>query len=402
MVSIGNCVSDVVIEAAENSWALLSDAELVAQVLRAIKRDQFKRRPLSPAEAINCISVGAVHADGGGDYNLGPRVDLLRGNRLASPLSTVANGFRRSTKPEILMPGGRQLYSRPIGAGATPASFVVTELTNAPGSLTAAPGVAPLETGRVRHSCGTSNAAALATRCAALAYQELSTIDIPEDSDPLTNEHNAVLLKTLLVHGASWGAAANVLDEVFQTGGMDWRERVRILQQFLGFGEVDIERCFSSTNQRVTLLGWASISEGEGHILKLPLPPSLSASKELRQLRTTLAWFTPTNHQHKNYRRAHLYLTVPEEQIGTKTTQVDAKTAQRGTVEHRVFEGTDAKAFLDGAILAIKVNCKEDGGALQDKVPYAVAVTLEVGSAIEIDIYQEINVRLRPQVEVPV
>ena len=109
VVSIGNCASDVVIEAESQNWAQLSEDEFVSQVLGALKRDQHKRRPLSPAEGINCLSVGAVHADEGGDYVVGPRVDLLKGKRLPSPLSTVSNGFRRSTKPEILLPGGRQL-----------------------------------------------------------------------------------------------------------------------------------------------------------------------------------------------------------------------------------------------------------------------------------------------------
>lgn len=401
IVSIGNCGSDVVIESLSNAWEQLSDDDLVVQVLKALKRDQYRRRPLSPAEAINCISVGAVHADDGGNYLLGQRVDLLKGKRLLSPLSTVSNGFRRSTKPEILLPGGRQLYSRPIGVGDQPASFRVADVTNPPGSLAAAPGIAPLETGRVRNSCGSSNAAAIASRCAALAHETIAALELPEDSEPLTRDYFAVLLKALLVHGASWGDAAAILEQAFVTDGMYWRERIRLLQQFLGYGEVQIARCLSSTNQRATLLGWATIAEGQAQKFRLPLPPSLSASKELRRLTATLAWITPTNHQHKNYRRAQLFLTVPEEDIGTKTIGIDAKSAQRGTVEHRIFEGTDAKAFLDGAGLSVQVNCKKDGGTLTELVPYAIAVTLEVGSNVAIDVYQEINVRLRPQVQVP-
>jgi hypothetical protein len=45
-------------------------------------------------------------------------------------------------------------------------------------------------------------------------------------------------------------------------------------------------------------------------------------------------------------------------------------------------------------------SCKEDGGKLAETIPYAIAVTLEVGTNVAIDIYQEINVRLRPQVQV--
>jgi hypothetical protein len=42
-------------------------------------------------------------------------------------------------------------------------------------------------------------------------------------------------------------------------------------------------------------------------------------------LTSTLAWISPTNHQHQNYRRARLFLTIPEEEIGTKTIGVDGK-----------------------------------------------------------------------------
>ena len=73
-----------------------------------------------------------------------------------------------------------------------------------------------------------------------------------------------------------------------------------------------------------------------------------------------------------------------------------------GTLEHRIFEGSDAKAFLDGSVLTIQVNCKADGGVLTDTIPFGIAVTLEVGSTVNIDVYEEIKVRLRPQVVVPV
>src|SRR5262249_31842052 len=135
---------------------------------------------------------------------------------------------------------------------------------------------------------------------------------------------------------------------------------------------------------------WLGNNRGRPGIhLQLPLPPSLSTSKEPCRLTTTLAWFSPTNHQHRNYRKAHLFLTVPDSDIGTKTTGLAAKSAQRGTVEYRIFEGIDAKAFLDGATLSIQVNCKEDGGQLAETVPYTIAVTLEVVAECSRSVYQD-------------
>jgi len=73
---------------------------------------------------------------------------------------------------------------------------------------------------------------------------------------------------------------------------------------------------------------------------------------------------------------------------------------RRGTVEHRVFEGTDAVPFLDGSRLRVLVGCREDAGKLDSPVAYAIAVTLEAGADVAIDIYQEISARIRPVVEV--
>lgn len=201
VVSIGNRNAPIRLAA---GWDALPDEELVSRVLQAIKADQYLRRPLSPAEAINCLSVGSVHADGSAQFVLGDRVNLLRNGRLPSPMNSVSSGFRRSTKPEVLLPGGRVLYRQVPGEGGQP-SFEPTDSVQAPGVLTAAPGLAAMELGRVKHSCGTSNSAALASRCAALALERIFTHQIPLDCEPLTDRYFAVLLKALLVHGASWG-----------------------------------------------------------------------------------------------------------------------------------------------------------------------------------------------------
>ena len=42
-----------------------------------------------------------------------------------------------------------------------------------------------------------------------------------------------------------------------------------------------------------------------------------------------------------------------------------------------------------------------DGGQLNENIPYALAVTLEVGENVNIDVYQEISVRLRQVVQIP-
>jgi hypothetical protein len=396
IVSIGNRDLPITLD---GNWQQLADDDLVSTVLRAMQRDQYQRRPLSPAEAINCLSVGAIHADACPNYDPGPRVDLLCGRRLPSPLNTISNGFHRSTKPEILLPGGRLLFRQNPNGGNT-AVFSSVDSALPPGILTATPGLAPMELNRVRYSCGTSNAAALASRCAALAHERLAALALPEDCEQLDDEYYAVLLKALVVHGASWDSAAATLATAFPDLADDWHKLTRLEQQFLGYGEVDMSRCLSSTEQRATLLGWGRISDSEGHKFELPLPPSLAASKELRRLTATLAWLTPTNQRHRNYRSAQLWIDVPDNTFVTERCGLDAPSARRGTVEHRIFQGTNAMPFLDGDRLQFLVSCREDAGKLDTAVAYAIAITLEVGTNVAIDIYQEISARIRPVVEV--
>ena len=88
-----------------------SDTEKTNLLIEAIQDGLSERRLLAPAESINALTVGALHHDeSGNNYYLGNRIDLLPDNRLLSPLSRLGHGFRRSVKPEVYFPGGRQLY----------------------------------------------------------------------------------------------------------------------------------------------------------------------------------------------------------------------------------------------------------------------------------------------------
>lgn len=398
IVSAGNFSGSISVESTFEQWNALTAKERAHVTLKAMKNDQFRRRILSPAESINCLTVGSSHSDDCGAFEIGPRVNMLDGLSAPSPITTVASGFRRANKPEILFPGGKQLFQRPIAENQNPSEFQIARVTQAPGSYAAAPGIIALELNRFAYSCGTSNSAALATHCAGLAHGAVQALPIPVDADPIAREHWAPLLKALIVHGAAWGEAGTLLEDAFADDIEAWQDRVRLIRRFIGYGEVDYRRCLSATDQRATVLGWGEIRGDESRIFYLPLPASLSAVTEVRRLTTTLAWISPCNQRHQDYRMAHLYLNVPNEDIGTKTLEVDGKTAQLGTAEHRVFEGQQAKAFLDGTKLSIQVNCIADAGKLTEAIPYAVAISLEVGPDSRIAVYDEVRSRIRPQV----
>ena len=376
-------------------------------MLHSLQDEQITRRPFSPAEAVNALTVGSLHADESTPHPHDRRVDLLAGARLPSPIGTVAHGFRRSVKPEIFFSGGRQLYLEPFGSSDKPASFSVSETFNPPGQRIAAPGQSVLELGRTVHTRGTSNATALATRCGARIVERLQELQSEIGGERLEDAELAVLIKCLLVHGASWGSAAETLEDVFRDSvnknndaSRAWRELDRLKTRFLGYGEVLPERALFCTDERVTALGWSNIEADQGHVFRLPLPPALAATKVRRRLTVTLAWLTPTNSRHRSYRAAYLWCSFPEGKLGVSRAEMDSDTARRGTVEHRIFEGESIIAVVEGDTLDITVSCKEDAGKLDESVPYALAVTLEVAEPLEVSIFEQVRERIRPRIEV--
>jgi hypothetical protein len=387
VVSAGNCAEPITMAVSAAEWGALDEQHRREATLLAIRDTQVQRRILSPSEAVNVVTVGAVHADATQNAPLGQRVDLLAGARLPSPINPLASGYRRSLKPEILLPGGRQLHSPRLGNPADPATFEIASSVMAPGQLVGAPGQQPLEVDRTLYCRGTSNGTALASRCAARIHEALLGLRAEPGGELLENSEWAVLLKCLLVHGADWGPAPAIIESVFHdavlaANGGDARraahEMMRLKTRFLGYGEVQPERCIVSTDERVTLVGASHLSADEAHLFEIPLPPALSGVRVERRLTVTLAWLTPFNLKHQAYRRARLWFDVENDTLRADTADAAADPARRGTVEHRVFTGRRAVALAEGQPLRVRVNCMADAGSLEEAVPYALALTLEV------------------------
>ena len=110
LVSGGNHSGEINIETGSNHIDELSEDEIQSQTLLEIFRNQRNRRLVSPAESINSITVGASHFDNSSFKLQGSLYELIKDPQLPSPINPVGSGFRRSVKPEVLMPGGRVLY----------------------------------------------------------------------------------------------------------------------------------------------------------------------------------------------------------------------------------------------------------------------------------------------------
>jgi len=403
-VSAGNYSDSINVDMPHSEFTALSDEQKSNHVLKCIARQLSERRLLSPAESMNALTVGASHADESGDYTLGQRIDLLPNTALFSPASRFGLGFRRSVKPEILFPGGRQLYDdfqinghhyRPHKHPSPPGQKVANDSTQE-GSLS-----------DVTCTRGTSNATALATRSGARIYEVLEQLQA-EHGGQISNGLMAVLIKTLLVHGAQHGEEAKAA----LTGALKTAENSRgfkeIISRYIGYGAVNIERVLACTEQRGTVLGCGEIKENEVHEYRFPLPVGLSGSNEGRRMVVTLAWFSPINPRHRNLREAKLKLSPAPgtkwDNLPLKLSRTDGDDDQvlRGTVQHEILEGArPISAFHDGENILLHVTCKKDATEkLDEAIPYGLAVTLEVAEGVNIPIYQQIRARIKPQVVV--
>ncbi|MCG8424804.1 MAG: S8 family serine peptidase [Proteobacteria bacterium] len=404
-MSAGNHFQPFTLSVSRNEYERIDDEQAVQLALHAMWQDAANRRLLSPAESLNAVTVGAAHADAGGAYTRGQRIDLLRNRVLCSPISTVSGGYRRAVKPDILMPGGRQLYSLQYQI-SDHATLACSAGTAPPGQRLAVPGSRPGELSRFVHQRGSSNAAALATRLAAQLYDRLLELRQQPGDERITDESMVVLVKALLVHSALWRgprAIERLLDDTFKMRrDNEWQRRREITARFVGFGNVDPRRVLSSDDYRVVLLGSSAIEKDQSHVYEIPIPASLNAMTVRRRIVATLAWLSPLNPRHHRYRRANLYLTVNgnKHDLFDTTTDANETLAGRGTVQHLVYESDRRVVIAEDDILTVRVSCAEEAGELVHTVPYGLAITMEVDPAAEIPIYAQIRDRIQLRIRV--
>lgn len=394
-VSIGNFSEHIDLGFTEDGFKRLADNDKVKTTLQKISNSAHSRRLISPAESINAITVGASHQDSSTIANMARRVDILPTQQiLPSPVNRLGNGFRRSIKPEILMVGGKQLYNYPhtgnifklSRAGLPPGQKVASESKEGERSASC-------------YTCGTSNATALASRAAAKIYEVIESIN-NANPNVIQDAQAAVLIKALLVHGASRESADAELQKYLKNTANS-RQFKGYSSKFIGYGYPNIDKVLACTEQRATVIGCGNIKEKQVHEYRFPLPPSLANSNEWRRLTITLAWFTPVNPNHRYLREAKLFFEPPSDsdKLNLKRQESDHHQVQRGTIQHEILESKKVSDYQDGDDLVIPVQCNADAcDRLDEEIPYALTVTLEVKEGINIQIYQEIRDRIQLQV----
>lgn len=392
VVSAGNHAQPIICDAPRTQVNTLSPQDLQSQVIRAVATDVRHRRLLSPAEAVNALTVGAIHSDASTGQAVPRAIPPYCDDDLPSIVNAQGMGYRRAIKPEILLPGGRTVLLESLQQSPN-ATFDIYTQSRQPGQRLAAPGPTPGDLSYTWYGRGTSNAAALASRTATRLYDVLDELRQGAGGDIVETVPYAVWLKALLVHGANWGTAGDVLTRILRNP-LNGRQFKEYITRLIGYGMIDPVRVSECSEHRVTALGGGLLQNDQAHVHRVPLPPSLSAQRYWRRLVITLTWITPINPIHQSWRRADLSFRPPADSLQVRRTQADWRAVQRGTVQHEVLEGERAAAFIDGANLEIQVSCRSDAGTLEEAVPYALATTLEVAPDLGVDIYSEVAVRV--------
>ncbi len=406
VVSAGNHPAQLVLPIGTAQFQALGAADRDKFVTKHLWEQATLRSLLAPADSVNSLAIGAANEDSSPlGCPAGTEFPIVA-RKAASSYSAVGPGYRRSVKPDFVTDGGRLPYRLSLQSNAETTMDVPSGLSIHPGVVTAI----PHSTFKYRHDSGTTFAAALTTRRLAVMLEYLRDPAVSIGSPAgIPSEYLVVLAKAFVAHAARWNSAATgCIDGALGTGA-DARAKRRAKTRMLGYGYVPTTEDFDCTGQRVTCIGFGTIGLEQGHRFEFPLPPVLATLRKpvWRRLTTTLAYLTPIKPTVQTYRMVHLYadhVVAPSVRFAIKEHQDVTETdSARGTLQHLVFEGTDAPVIADGDKLSLVVSSRKDAYDSKKEdgklaVRYGLVVSLEVSE--KVDLYTQVRDRIRSRVRV--
>jgi Subtilase family len=368
-------------------------------ILLAVEASKGTRGLLSPAEAMNAITVGAIHAEEAAPPAGGNAIDPYPDSRLAMPnlASALGLGINRCIKPDVIANGGRfaagcsNLQEGGVSVGAKRVATM--------GQLVASPSRTGDLTEKTRLA-GTSNAAALTTRACINIASSVEELFAAEGVDWLTLPTRASILRALVAHGCSWGVTGEVLEEIYPPAGQyQWSARRDTISRFLGYGRVDPDRVMSGAANRITLLAEDSVRHQRLNEYKIPIPPSMLGNRDLRTVVITLAYMAPVKPELADYRGVALKVVSDGgsrefwKNGVDRVRQPNSRSTDRGTLCHFVLQGETLKkvANTKGEIfIGVQAMARHVSFNNLD-VPYALAITLEVAQSASSKLYAQVQ-----------
>jgi hypothetical protein len=285
LVSAGNVRERLVIPdyATSRAFEDADPAEREKAILKALNANKSQRTLFSPAESVNSLTIGAAHKSAVFNRRLPANlIDPFIDESLPNIVSAMGLGYRKAVKPDLLLEGGRI----PVRVIASGGSSVTVEAARVQIRLFGLKAAAPDALGSTRHedyTCGTSVATALSTRAGHRIFDTLMDADGGSNHGDLPLDYQALALKALLAHGATWGSKGEMLDDFFQPKGPGKHVARRDdITRLLGFGVPDIERVLDCTENRATLLGFGTIAADSALLYCIPIPADLDGQRALR------------------------------------------------------------------------------------------------------------------------
>ncbi|WP_271671941.1 S8 family peptidase [Bradyrhizobium sp. CCBAU 51627] len=407
IVSAGNSGQAIVLNDFPNE-ATFTAAPLDAQIratLAGIDAVKADRRVLAPAESINSLTIGAWHRDASQELFRGTTpFPPFTGVEMPNFSSRLGPGLRRAIKPETLFAGGRERVR--IGPASSPVDLAPHPYPSRYWGLKVA---APSQNGALgtHFTIGTSAAAALATHSGHRIFDALEQA-YPQIIETMPLAERAVLLKSFLVHSASWRGSEifvrSIVDPTMKLHHEHWRREV---SRYLGFGFVDPDNVVACANDRATLWATGTLGPEDSLIFDLSVPQSLTTSASVREIRATLAWFTPTRPGHLAYRAVRLKIDALERSslqmtgVGTTSDQPSNSQSESGTVVHRRWTSSQIGEAESGATIPIQIQRERDQGTpIDEPIPFGLVITIEMPG--EDQIYEEVltSVQVRPRIPV--
>jgi hypothetical protein len=407
VVSAGNIHAPFEIDTYASSDEFSNAGQIERQIvlLRGVERAKGGRVILSPAEAVNALTVGAVHEDGADPAPAG-HIDPFAGVGVANLCSGIGLGINRAIKPDLIEAGGRQVALSDEDDGTV--SVWGSEISSI-GQLTAVADPNGGDVTKQGRSTGTSNAAALVTRSAVQIADVVEGIFAENGQDWSLEPTRAVVLKALLAHGCSWGDAGVLLNETYPPSeSTRWQRRREAISRFIGYGRANNARIVTEHGSRITLLADDLIGHDARHEYSIPIPRAMIANREVRRVIATLAWSSPIDPGSLRYRGFGLDIVDANgkrkfwEGVGP-ILQPPADAGRRGTLQHMILEGKKLMNAGGSGTFSLGVQARAALSRFEaEEVPYALAITLEMAQPVRQDLFADVAARIRPKAPVTV
>lgn len=358
-----------------------------SEIFNGIMQDIRNLKVLSPAESLNCLTVGALFSDAS-TVNENVKQIFIMKDGMPSPVSSFGFGYNKMIKPDLFYFGGRKL----VVNGFNNKLKWSDRIGDVPGCQVAAPFSNGTASGRA-YTFGTSDATAQLAHEAGKCYDVLDEIFYNETGGTAPKDFVPLLIKAMLTHGATWeGIAGDIAASTNQSK--------KQISRWIGNGVPNISRVEECAKNRVTLIGMGMLKPEEAHIYKLPLPFDFSSQHIKRKLTATLAYFSPISPTRQKYRSTQMWFEIDPIKLLPERQNTEWQKVIKGTLQHEIFTGDKVVVWDVDKPLIIKVNCKDDAEKIKDKIQYGLFITFEVAEGIDLDIYFDVTTRIKQAVPI--